>query len=60
MKGAIDFELVHASEICREFWKSVYLDAGVKLLVEDESHSFEWGVVEIEYNGEIAVAESLM
>ena len=60
-KRAVDLEHVHDSEMGHDVPQSIYLEAGVKLLVEDDSHHLDQSLIEFQFdavvpvNGEIGV-----
>ena len=54
-KHAVDLEHVHYSEIGRDVPQPMYLDASVKLLVEEASHRLAESLVEFEFDADVAV-----
>jgi hypothetical protein len=60
-EGCVHLERVHALEIGHDISQSFYLDAGVKLLVEQDCHSFAERLIEFEFDANAAVfGESCM
>ena len=60
MNFGLDLERVHALQIVRDIFQSVYLDASVKLLVEQNRHSLVESLIELEFSGNVALLGRLL
>ena len=56
-EGGVDLEGVHASEIGGDISQSVYLDTGVKLLVEQDRHTLGTSLIKFEFVANVDVLE---
>ncbi len=54
-KRAVDLEHVHDSEMGHDVPQSIYLEAGVKLLVEDDSHHLDQSLIEFQFDAVVTV-----
>lgn len=52
---AVYLEFVHDSENGREFPLPVYLDGGVKLLIEEDTHRLGESFIKLEFDTDVAL-----